>query len=155
MYKASYAALAIRKVLSTTDKFIIGDYNGQKWYCPDAACATVDNIYAMYKPKKAQDVTAFADAGKQPKMNTIIERDGQYELVKSTVAMGDNTMLVNEKTTVLVNTQYLELMQALYPTGKLWVDTTYSYSPVRIVVRDYVNSDQRYTIVGLIMPLHR
>ena len=148
---------AIRKVLTSTSQFIIGDYNGQKWYCPDGFIATVDDIYAQYKPKKSQafDVDAFRrNEARQPKMATIIERSGDYKPVQSTVDMPElgQTMLVNEQMSVQVNTQYLQLMQALYPTGKIYIDTAYKYSPVRIVVRNYTAGDL-HKIVALIMPL--
>lgn len=148
---------AIRKVLTNTDRFIIGDYNGQKWYCPDAFIATIDNIYEQYKPKKSQDVDAFTDASKQPKMNAIFNRtsDGSYQ-VATTLDNADvdtQTYLVAGNSETLVNRQYLEFMQALYPTAHFEIDTVYKYSPVKVVVRDHVNGGNK--LVALIMPLHR
>jgi hypothetical protein len=92
-------------------------------------------------------------------MNTIIERDGQYievEQLNKNLNSDDGSSFYLQagSTKVLVNKKYYELMQALYPTAKFWIDTAYTYSPVRVVVRNYTNSDKLYTIVGLIMPLH-
>ena len=151
---------AIRSILKDTDRFIIGDYNGQKWYCPDGHIATIDDIYSQYKPKKSQsfDIDAFRRTeARQPLMDTIIERDGQYVEVEQLNKNlnsddGSSFYLQAGNTKVLVNKQYYELMQALYPTGVFHIDTAYSYSPIRVVVRDYTKGDL-YKIVALIMPL--
>jgi hypothetical protein len=149
---------AIRSVLKNTDRFIIGDYNGQKWYCPDAYIATIDNIYANYKPRKSQDMGGFEHISNQPVMNTILERDGQYTLVQSIVPGVEQTLLVTDKMTVTVNTQYLQLMQTLYPTARFEIDTLYKYSPVHVVVKNYTVTNSTgghlLEVVALIMPLH-
>ena len=148
---------AIRSVLKDTNKFIVGDYNGQKWYCPDGSFATVDNIYAMYKPKKSQDIFAFKPDNKQPRMSGIFDQVAKGHYVPSTtleVPETTYTELLNGVTTVRVNTDYLQLMQALYPTAKFYIDTAFSYSPVKVIVRDYTKEDL-YKLVAMIMPLHK
>lgn len=137
---------AIRKLLSNTDRFIIGDYNGQKWQCPDAYIAVKTDIYGQYKPKKSQDVNAFADASKQPKMDTIFNRSGEYAVAHVSNTDDTTVTLTAGDTNVLVNKQYYEFMQVLYPDTVLMVDTGFKYSPVRVI--------ENNEPVALIMPLH-
>lgn len=147
---------AIKTALRDTNKFIIGDYNGQKWYCPQGSFATIDNIYAQYKPLKKQLdlVHAFDHVDKQPKMESIIDNPNSiYELVESTVPSPDNTILVNKSTTALVNTDYFQLMQVLYPSATYWLDKHYSYGPIKVMVKDYINGGNK--LVAMIMPLHK
>jgi hypothetical protein len=148
---------SIRKVLTNTNKFIIGDYHGQKWYCPDGYIATSDNIYDQYKPKKSQlnNFQEFIHVNNQPKMETIINnQNSKYipvEQLNKSYTEGTLYLQAGDHK-VLVNKVYYELMETLYPTGIFYIDSYYSYSAVRIVVKNYTAGDL-YKIVGLIMPL--
>jgi len=147
----------IRSVLKDTDKFIIGNYNGQKWYCPDGYIATIDDIYSQYKPKKSQldTIDLFrGDVLKQPKMDTIINREGtNYIEVQhiGDVQKETSLYLFSGSHKTLVNSRYYEFMKQLYPTAKFQIDTNFYYSPIKVTVKDYINNCDK--LVALIMPL--
>jgi len=144
---------AIRTVLKDTKKFVIGDYNGQKWYCPDGYIATTDDIYSQYKPKKSQldNFKQFEHVNNQPKLEGIFDRINQGDYVPVT----NTTNIINTCYTELsggidgveekVNTTYLKFMQVLYPEAHFEIDSTYKYSPVKVVENNQT--------VALIMPV--
>lgn len=148
-----------RRVLSNTNRFIIGDYNGEKWYCPDGKIATIDNIYEQYVPKKSQvdNFKQFEHVNNQPKMNGIFEQpDVTYSDVISTSELENdfNMPLVTRElyakdVCTKVNNDYYNFLTALYPNATVRIVTEGKYKlytyPVRLV--------QDNKIVALIMPL--
>ena len=127
------------KALRDVSRLITGEYNGQEWYCPDGYFATTEPIYKDYKLKKSQEIPS-----QKPRLDIIFDRiiNQKYTSVKS-IVVADNTALVNEHNTELVNSVYLELMQALgadnYEISDRHLD------PVKV----YKNNQ----LIGLVMPL--
>lgn len=144
-----------RRVLSNTNRFIIGDYNGQKWYCPDGNIATIDNIYEQYTPKKSQvdNFKQFEHVNNQPKMNRIIEQEGVVYSDVEVATRNDNIMVLyafnKQDIKISVNAEYYNFLTALYPNATIQIVTEGKYKlytyPVRLV--------QDNKIVALIMPL--
>jgi len=121
-------------------RIITGDYYGDTWSCTDAF-ATEFDIFKDYKTNKYNQVMPG-----RPLLDKIIERDGHYvDATALEVPETNTTELLNGVTKVLINTDYIRLMQALYPGAILAIDTAYSYSPVRVVKNN--------KLVGVIMPL--
>jgi hypothetical protein len=83
-------------------------------------------------------------------MQSIFDRidQGNYTSVTTIINVTDTfySALSALNTEVNVNTTYLKFMQALYPESHFELDTTYKYSPVKVV--------QNNVTVALIMPLH-
>ena len=140
-----------RKVLNRTNRFIIGDLNGQKWYCPDGYFATDKNIYADYKPLKSnQDrINNFRDVNTQPKMQAIFDKvnEGNYVQVEQLNKHDCESFIYlqagNHKVTI--QKDYYLLLEALYPEAHFEINTSYKYMPVKVV--------EKNKTVGLIMPL--
>lgn len=144
---------AIRKVLSNTDRFIVGDMDGQKWYCPDGYIATTTDIYSEYKPKKSQQFNydVRLETARQAKMNGIFDKlaDSYYNPITNSVKITDSyyTTLSNLSMSVDVNSDYYEFMQVLYPNARFELDSKYWYSPVKVI--------ENNKLVALIMPLKK
>ena len=115
---------------------------GAKWYCPDGYFATTIDIYDGYKVKKEQEIPVL-----NPKFEYILDRLTDTP-VRARVGKtnGDGfTPISYGNTTVMVQENFMTLLNKLHDNPELRIDVEQKYAPVQM----YKNNK----LVALLMPI--